>query len=398
MLAETTRAFHAAQPAPGQGRETDVMQRFVFLIHPLDMRDVIRYEPQAANKREALVKKVLEWMPSNIVSHVTGIESPTGRRAEGWFALVPLLPSQFVDFPREAVYEKVLKAARLGQENGARIVGLGGYTSVVGDAGVTLASRLDGIAVTSGNSYTIATALQGAIEGARRLGMDIEGCRAAVVGASGSIGSVCARIIARRVRHLTLVARNAGRLRKVAETIEAECGKACDIHTDVAGGVVDADVIITATSSTGNIIRAEDLKPGALVCDVSLPHDVCREVATARPDVLVVEGGLAELPGTAPDFGFDFGYPPRVSLACMAETIILALEGRYENFTLGRGIRLEQVDEISALADKHGFRLAGLRSFDRFVTEDEIARVREAAQDARSGRRLFALDSAEGAR
>ena len=69
------------------------------------------------------------------------------------------------------------------------------------------------------------------------------------------------------------------------------------------------------------------------------------------------------------DFGFDFGYPRGVSLACMAETIILALEGRYENYSLGRGIQLRQVEEISRLADKHGFRLAGFRSFDRFVTD-----------------------------
>ncbi|MBM3461322.1 MAG: shikimate dehydrogenase [Armatimonadetes bacterium] len=362
------------------------MERFVFLIHPLDMRDVIRYEPQAANKRETLVKKVLEWMPSNIVSHVTGIESATGKRAEGWFSLVPLLPSQFVDFPREQVYEKVLAAARLGHANGARIVGLGGYTSVVGDAGQTLADRLEGkIAVTSGNSYTIATSLQGALEGARRLGMNLEDCRAAVVGASGSIGSVCARLIARKVKHMTLVARNAGRLRNVAEVIRAECGKVCDIETEIAPGVRDSDIVITATSSTGNIIRPDDLKPGALVCDVSLPHDVCREVATARPDVLVIEGGLAEVPGKNPDFGFDFGYPQGVSLACMAETIILALEGRYENYTLGRGIKIEQVEEISRLADKHGFKLAGLRSFDRVVTDDEIGAVREAARLRRKG-------------
>ena len=45
------------------------------------------------------------------------------------------------------------------------------------------------------------------------------------------------------------------------------------------------------TISTGNIIRAEYIRSGALICDVSLPHDVCREVASARPDVLVIEGG-----------------------------------------------------------------------------------------------------------
>ena len=378
----------------------DALERFVFLIHPLDMRDVVRYEPQAANKREPLVRKVLEWMPTNITAHVTGIESKAGKQAEGWFALVPYLPSQFVSMPREVIYQKIVAGARLGQERGARIVGLGGYTSVVGDAGITVASRVPDMAVTSGNSYTIATALQGALEAARRLGMELDSVRCAVVGASGSIGSVCARIMARKVREIVLVARNRGRLQKIAQTIKEDCGREADIFTEVSPGVRDADIIITATSSTGNIITADDLKPGALVCDVSLPHDVCREVASQRPDVLVIEGGMVEIPGERMDFDFDFGYPPRISLACMAETILLALEGRYENFTLGRGIRIEQVEEIARIADKHGFKLAGFRSFDRFVTDDDIAAVRQAAIDSRKGKvRVFAVDGfKEGAR
>ncbi len=366
---------------PEQGE----MERFVFLIHPLDMRDVIRYEPQAASKREPLVRKMLEWMPSSITAHVRGIVSAAGKRAEGWFGLVPFLPSQFVSFPHEAVYEKIVAAARLGQQRGARIAGLGGYTSVVGDGGVTVASRLPDMAVTSGNSYTIATALQGALQAAHRLGMELDSLHCAIVGASGSIGSVCARLLARQARQISLVAKNVNRLAQVAHEIHADTGKTAEIFTEVGPGVREADLVITATSSTGNIITADMLKTGALVCDVSLPHDVAREVATLRPDVLVIEGGLVEIPGPDMNFNFDFGYPPRISLACMAETILLALEGRYENFSLGRGLQLEQVEEISRLARRHGFRLAGFRSFDRPVTDEEIAAVRERANRARRG-------------
>jgi hypothetical protein len=62
----------------------------------------------------------------------------------------------------------------------------------------------------------------------------------------------------------------------------------------------------------------------------------------------------------------------------MAETIILALEGRYENFTLGPTITLAQVEEIAALARKHGFRLSGFRRFERVITEEEVERIRAA--------------------
>jgi len=68
----------------------------------------------------------------------------------------------------------------------------------------------------------------------------------------------------------------------------------------------------------------------------------------------------------------------------MAETMALALEGRFEDFSLGKRIAREGVDEITGIAGKHGFRLSGFRSFEREVTQQHIEAVR---QNARSGKR-----------
>ena len=64
----------------------------------------------------------------------------------------------------------------------------------------------------------------------------------------------------------------------------------------------------------------------------------------------------------------------------MAETIALALEGRLENYTLGKHITRKQVNEITAIADKHGFRLSGFRSFERPLTDKEIDQIRNKAE------------------
>jgi hypothetical protein len=93
---------------------------------------------------------------------------------------------------------------------------------------------------------------------------------------------------------------------------------------------------------------------------------------------------MVEVPGPV-DFGFDFGFPPGRAYACMAETMILALEGRYESFTLGKKIQLERVEEIARLGAKHGFKLAGFRSFERVMTEEQIMRIRSATQRLRTG-------------
>ncbi len=99
--------------------------------------------------------------------------------------------------------------------------------------------------------------------------------------------------------------------------------------------------------------------------------------------MLIVDGGVVEVPGPV-DFGFNFGFPPRMAYACMAETMLLALEGKVADFSLGRDIKLEQVEEITRLAEKHQFKLAGFRSFERAVTDEKIAAIRERARAKRA--------------
>ena len=357
------------------------MNQFAFLIHPLGMKDVVRYAPAAKGKREPVVLKILEWMPPYKASDISGVRSTRGQEIRGNFVTVPLMPSQFVSFDRTAVTERVKKAALLGQEMGAKIIGLGGYNSVVGRAGQDVADILD-VAVTSGNSYTVATALQSALQAAEVLDLDLARATVAVVGATGSIGSVCSRFLAQRASRLILTARSKSRLKVLAETIQRESSTALKVEMDLTKALTEADIVITATSSGGSIIQAEHLKKGAIVCDVAVPHDVCREVARLRPDVLVIEGGVVEVPGDV-DFGMDFGYPPGMALACMAETMILTLENRFENFSIGRGLDYDRVQEIELLAARNGFRIAGFRAFDEPVTQDKIDQVRASLRESR---------------
>lgn len=354
------------------------MDAFGFVIHPLDMADVVRYDPKANGKRLELVAKVLEWMPANQESHITGIRSITGKEIHGYFLAATFLPHQFIQLPREQVYQKIIHAGKIAESLGAKILGLGGFTSVVGDAGHTIASNLN-IAVTSGSSYTIATAVEGALAAARAMDMDPREATATVVGATGSIGRVCAQLMSREVSSLTITARSLSRLKNVAESVREFSGKRPQVTTDIQTALHGADIVISASSSGGGIIHPAALAPGAVVCDVALPHDCSREVAETRDDVLVIEGGLVEVPGQV-DFGTDFGYPEKIALACMAETMILTLEGLFENFSLGRRIEIEKVMEIQNMARRHGFKLAGFRSFNAPVTDEMVERIKHNAK------------------
>lgn len=352
---------------------------FAFVIHPLDpKRDVARKFPLLGKFLPVNAINFLStFFPPLYISHITGIRSQaTGKEIEGWFVACPYTPARMLSLPSEVVYRKIVQTGKLAKKLGARILGLGAFTSVVGDAGVTIARRLD-YPVTTGNSYTVAVAVEAVLEGARRMQIPIETATAAVVGATGSIGSVCARMLAEQVKRTLLIGRRMDALKELEQQILTE-GNLAQGLTNVAK-LREADIIITVTSSLDAIIKPEYLKPGAVICDVSRPRDVSAQVVEQRSDVLIIDGGMVSVPGEV-NFNFDFGFPPGLAYACMAETIVLALEGRYEDYTIGKEISIQQVETIRSLATKHGFRLAGFRSFERAVLDDDIEQIRQRAQ------------------
>lgn len=352
---------------------------FAFIIHPIDpQRDVARKFPALGKLPVWLIDFLSLFFPPVYISKITGIQSlATGRHLEGWFIACPLTPRRMMTLPPEVVYRKIIQTGRLAERLGARILGLGAFTSVVGDGGITIARRLN-IPVTTGDSYTVSIAVQAIELAAARMAIPMAGATVAVVGATGSIGSLSAVLLADKVNRMLLVGRNPDRLNAVAGRVQAAGCPQVVVTTDI-GRLVEAELVITVTSAVESVIRPEHLRRGAVVCDVARPRDVSRQVVEQRRDVLVIEGGMVEVPGLV-DFGFDFGFPPKMAYACMAETMALALEGHYHSFTLGKDIQLSQITTIDKIASQHGFKLAGFRSFERAITESEIADIKAQSQ------------------
>jgi fatty aldehyde-generating acyl-ACP reductase len=363
------------------------MHSFAFIIHPIDpKRDVSRKFPLLGRLFTARQIDFLStYFPPVYISEITGIRSQaTGSEVKGWFVACPLTPARMLELPENTVYRKIVQTGKLAERLGAGLLGLGAFTSVVGDAGVTIARQLS-IPVTTGDSYTVAIAVQALREAARVMQIPLAGATAAVVGATGAIGAISAELIAQKVPRLWLIGRRAAALQVLQERIRATSSSAqVEVATDMTP-LREADLILAVTSAIDSVIEPRHLRPGAVVCDVARPRDVAAQVAAARDDVLVIDGGMVSVPG-AVDFHFNFGFPPGMVYACMAETMALALEGRLESFTLGRQITLAQVQEIEAMAYKHGFRLAGFRSFEREVTAEHIERVAHRARARLSSR------------
>jgi predicted amino acid dehydrogenase len=353
------------------------VERFAFIIHPLDIGIVTRHFKIPDKVPDKVVAWTMKHKKPWVVSEITGISSKTGKKATGWFIAVPLLPSQFLDLKEKFVINKIIKGCQVAEELGAGIVGLGAFTALVGGGGRDIANASK-IAVTTGNTYTTATAIEGAKKAAAAMDIDIARATVAIVGATGSIGRIAAHMMAREAGMVYLVGRNIDRLEKARNDMVSSNAR-IEITTDVSEAVRNSEIVISATSAVNDVISPEDIQPGAVVCDVARPRDVAEAVASARDDVLVIDGGVVQVPGNV-DFHYDIGLPKGTGLACMAETMILALEGRYEDYTIGKDISVEQVEEMQDMADRHGFGLAGFRSFEKALTKDRIDMIKQNAR------------------
>ncbi|MBF0119287.1 MAG: dehydrogenase [Desulfobacterales bacterium] len=367
------------------------VNRFAFVIHPLSQEflkkdkaiDLIaRVTPPAFMDT---IERVIAYSPPFIYSKITGVKSPTGVEAEGWLITVGGTPKQMLEHPPEFTYKRLLQAAKMAKKLGAQIMGLGAFTKVVGDAGVTVA-KLSDIPITTGNSYSASAALWAAADASRRMGfLTVEKGRklkgkAMVVGATGAIGAVCSRLLVKAFEEVYMVARDDAKLLALKESILEETPDAI-LHMTTRHDryLEDMDVIVTATSGAGKtVLDIMKVKPGCVITDVARPLDLSPEDVAKRPDVLVIESGEILLPGSDVKMK-NIGLPGKIVYACLAETIVLALEGRFEIFTIGRNIEWEKVREIYKLGIKHGMELAAISGTNGVYSDDDIKKVRDLA-------------------
>ncbi len=372
------------------------VNRFAFVIHPLSQEYFKNIKPIELLSQVSppifmdTLEKAMAYAPPFVYSKITGIKSPTGVEVEGWLISVGGTPKEIMSHSPEFTYRRLLDAARMARRLGAQIMGLGAFTKVVGDAGLTVARRAP-LPITTGNSYSASGALWAAHDALLRLGLvPMPGrgkkvrFKAMVVGATGAIGSVCARLLAMVAEEVYLVSPETAKLLALKESILKETPDATLVLSSRADkDIADMDMIVTATSGAGKkILDIMKVKPGCVITDVARPLDLPPSEVARRPDVLVIESGEILLPGKV--LMKNIGLPKNVAYACLAETIVLALEGRFDNFTVGRNIEWEKVREIYRLGRKHGMKLAAISGVNGPFSDADIRRVRKLALAARA--------------
>jgi len=313
------------------------------------------------------IRDILPWIPPRAVCHVE-IDSIIARAKARGIYIDSFIPPDRL----EAAYThdnlaRVRGAAAYAIQAGAKIVSLGGFSSILIEGNFDQLPERRETVFTTGNTLTVGFIVQGIRKMCALEGRDIRRSTLLIVGATGDVGSGCARCLAPMVKRVLLCARNVERLRRLAAELEAD-GVQVEIATDLQRFSAQADVVICAASLASPSLWLGRIAPHALICDAGYPKNL--SPSAKMPGAKIFFGGLGQVTGGlrfAPDFrGVLNRHPfPDVVHGCLLEGMALALEGRFEPFSQGRGsITPKRVEEIESIAARHGIYLAPLYNAD----------------------------------
>jgi fatty aldehyde-generating acyl-ACP reductase len=318
------------------------------------------------------IKDILPWIPPRAVCHVE-VGSIVGKKAHGLYIDSFIPPDRL-----EAAYvheniARVRAAAACAIKAGAKIVSLGGFSSILIEGNFDQLPERHDTVFTTGNTLTVAFIVQGIKKMCAMEGRNLRRSTLLIVGATGDVGSGCARCLAPLVKRVLLSARNVERLRRLRTELRAD-GVQVEIATDLLENDLrkndqqrfsaEADLVICAASLASPSLLLGRIAADTIVCDAGYPKNL--SPSAQMPGAKVFFGGLGQITGGmkfTPDFhGILNRHPfPDMVHGCLLEGMALALEGRFEPFSQGRGfIAPERVEEMETIAARHGIYLAPL--------------------------------------
>ncbi len=312
------------------------------------------------------VKDILPWIPPRAVCHVA-VGSIAGPQAHGLY-IDSFIPPDCLQ--AEHLRENLVRvrgAASCAIRERAKIASLGGFSSILIEGNFDQLPEAQATVFTTGNTLTVAFIVAGINKMCALEGRGLKKSTLLIVGATGDLGSGCARCLAPLVQRVLLSARNADRLRNLAAELEAD-GIQVEIATGSHPFSAEADLVICAASLPSSSLSLSRIAPGAIVCDAGYPKNL--SPSAQMPGAKIFFGGLGQITGGlkfTPGFhGILNRHPfPDVVHGCLLEGMALALERRFEPFSQRRGfITPERVQDIETIAARHGIYLAPLYNAD----------------------------------
>jgi predicted amino acid dehydrogenase len=198
------------------------------------------------------------------------VRSTTGSEIKGVYIETFIDPSKLDAQSLRTNINKVRSAVAHATKMGARIVAMGGFTSILLEGNLDSFTTVE-TKFTTGNTLTTAFIVKGVEQTSAQLNISLENSTILFIGATGDIGLACVDYFKHKVKKLLLCARNQMRLQTLAKALLKEKVPVA-YSTSLEDLVSEADIIISTASSAG--IKLDHCKKGVLICDAGFPKNL----------------------------------------------------------------------------------------------------------------------------
>jgi len=267
---------------------------------------------------------------------------------------------------RRQVVAKIQQAVDLAAKNGARVISLGGYTSILSNNGLSLVEP-DGSKIITGNTLTAASGIYRLVEEIKNRDEFRKRNTLGIIGAAGNIGSIIAESLSKHddlFEKIVLINRSQQKLAELVNSLRSgKLNIKLEITTDFKS-LKQCDIIAVATNTNDPIIFPHHLKDNepVLISDVSVPSAVSVEAAKLKNVITIPFASYITLPDD-PDFIIS-SYTPKGSVfCCAAEAMLYGLEAM--DVPLKGKITPAAIDRVTNQAQKYHFfeKLGTIKSF-----------------------------------
>lgn len=354
----------------------DKNKYFGFLIHPRELEDFYVKFPYFRFLPKTITEFASRHLKPVIISKIKGLKNKNGQSVEGYVIAITLSAKQMLEDRRLAL-SKIKEAVILAKKLGVGVLGLGALTASLSRGGLDVAGL--GVGINTGRAFTVRNIGNYLKWLEEKLNINKNESIVAVVGAAGSIGSSVAKLMKESGYKKFRLVDLEDKIQDVDQILIEDDAGGDDIKISHQLDIIrDADIIIAATSAPEVVIQPEDVKSGAIIINDAQPSDISPRILSERPDVLVLEGGAVRIENL--DMHFNYRLKTKSdTFSCMAESMILAANGRFDDFGLGK-LDMKLVSEIDIMSEQlPGISLSPQNSMVE-VTDEYIQNFRKSGK------------------
>jgi predicted amino acid dehydrogenase len=298
---------------------------------------------------------LVSWLSRGRVFLRGKICSITREEIEGYFFSSCLCESKDKILNESSLIDRLTAIEEISLKNGAGILGV----DIAGDPLMqrwgALCAKLK-IPVTTGKSLLAWSAYEAIYRASRLKRIDLQGASLGVVGISDLAAALCSKKLAEVVKRMVIFDDDRDRLKRLyGKILQLSPQAEISMADSAAAAGKGCDIVVLGDTLQDESLYPDSINPGGIICNIlhlGAPLDKRASLRGAS----MINAGLVRLPPLN-DFRLPGAFAANIVSASMAETMLLALEGLYFDYSAGEDTNIEKMEEIADMAARHGFEI-----------------------------------------